>query len=173
MNKNNLQSGIWLIGIGILALTNTWWPGIMFVIGFSVLVSGSPQGALWLFGIGLLAMFDFWWPGMLFLVGLSILVGAVFPERKPEMAPSFADAPRPTPGSSKNSQASDEFPQPSPTYTNSPPPSSPATSRLWLPTRCPACGAPLTPTEAIWHDDIHAECSYCHTPLVPGNASPK
>ena len=43
MKKDNLQTGIWLIGIGILALTNFWWPGIMFVIGLSMLMSGSIQ----------------------------------------------------------------------------------------------------------------------------------
>ncbi|HNB52210.1 MAG TPA: hypothetical protein PK530_09725 [Anaerolineales bacterium] len=168
MNKSNLQSGIWLIGIGVLALTNTWWPGIMFVVGLSVLIGGSPQGALWLFGIGLLAMFDFWWPGILFLVGLSILAGAIFPDRKPETAPSFADAPRPEPVSSQNSQPFDEFRQPTPTPSPPPLSSPPPPSRLWLPTRCPACGAPLTPAEVLWHDDTHAECSYCHTQLAPG-----
>ncbi|MCB9136428.1 MAG: hypothetical protein H6636_13450 [Anaerolineales bacterium] len=166
MNKNNLQTGVWLIGIGILALTNTWWPGIMFVIGTSVLVSGSLQGALWLFGIGVLAIFDFWWPGILFLVGLSILAGTLFPERNPQIA--FLAPEPPSPGSEESQPSYEASPEPTPPF---PPPSTLAASRLWLPTRCPACGAPLTPAEAIWHDETHAECSYCHTPLSPNQTT--
>lgn len=133
----------------------------MFVIGLSVLVSGSVRAAVWVFGIGVIAMFDFWWPGILFLIGLSFLLGAVFPDKEktedaysdkleePSPAPQPSQAPHPN-----------EFPQPVPPST---PPSS---SRGWLPARCPACGAPLTPTEALWIDDTHAECSYCHTPIT-------
>ncbi|NUM44954.1 MAG: hypothetical protein HUU38_09625 [Anaerolineales bacterium] len=160
MNKNNLQTGIWLIGIGILAFTNYWWPGIMFVIGVSALASGSLQATIWLFGIGVLAIFDFWWPGILFLIGGGILVGALFPDRKSEFAPDDPEDSEPI----SSSPAPDEFP---PSAAPSTPSPFPTPSRAWLPTRCPACGAPLTPTEAIWHDATHAECSYCHTPLSP------
>jgi hypothetical protein len=164
MNKSNLQTGIWLIGIGIIAITNFWWPGIMFVVGVSVLMSGSPRAAVWVFGIGVLALLDFWWPGILFLIGIGLLVGAIFPdreERPSEASPEFA--PIPDAPSIENTQDAYAPPQPvSPT-----PAPDPTRARLWLPTRCPACGAPLTPTEVIWHDDTHAECSYCHTPLSP------
>lgn len=33
-----LQGGVWLLGIGVLALLNAWWPGILIVIGLSMLV---------------------------------------------------------------------------------------------------------------------------------------
>jgi hypothetical protein len=166
MQRDNLQTGIWLIGIGVLALTNFWWPGIMFIIGLSALASGSIQGAVWLFGIGIIALFDFWWPGMLFLVGISFITDAVLPDRKKEPLPDddeFEET------SSEVPTSSSEFPEETPeAYTpHSLPPTSPSTSRSWLPTRCPACGAPLTSTEAIWHTHDQAECPYCHSQLSP------
>lgn len=33
----SIHGAIWLIGLGILAWTDWWWPGIMFLIGISVL----------------------------------------------------------------------------------------------------------------------------------------
>lgn len=30
-----ISGGIFLIGLGVLIITNWWWPGIMFVIGLS------------------------------------------------------------------------------------------------------------------------------------------
>jgi hypothetical protein len=35
--SDSLQSTIWLIGIAILFLTNDWWPGILILVGVSVL----------------------------------------------------------------------------------------------------------------------------------------
>lgn len=35
-----VQSAIWMIGLGILFLTGWWWPGIMIVIGISM-VAGA------------------------------------------------------------------------------------------------------------------------------------
>ena len=34
---NNLQSLIWLVGIGILFITGDWWPGILLVVASSIL----------------------------------------------------------------------------------------------------------------------------------------
>jgi hypothetical protein len=51
-----ISSGLFLIGIAVLFLTDWWWPGIMFVIGIS---SGSAlifRGRLWQ-GISTLALF--------------------------------------------------------------------------------------------------------------------
>lgn len=39
MSRGAIQTGIWLIGIGILFLTNWWWPGILILIGISMLAS--------------------------------------------------------------------------------------------------------------------------------------
>jgi hypothetical protein len=41
----NLNAAVWLIGIGILWLTNLWWPGILIVIGVSMLVQALVHGA--------------------------------------------------------------------------------------------------------------------------------
>ena len=38
MNRKNLMAGIWLIGLGILFLLDIVWPGILILIGLSMLV---------------------------------------------------------------------------------------------------------------------------------------
>jgi hypothetical protein len=35
-NTGNITAAIWLIGLGILALTDQWWPGILILIGLSM-----------------------------------------------------------------------------------------------------------------------------------------
>jgi hypothetical protein len=34
-SKSGFAGGIFLIGLGILIITNAWWPGIMFVLGLA------------------------------------------------------------------------------------------------------------------------------------------
>jgi hypothetical protein len=104
---------------------------------------------------------------MLFLVGITIIVNAILPEsmKSSEDDDETQDAPLPHPSAS--SEPSDASPTPPAPAAPSTPPPAPTVPRAWLPTRCPACGAPLTPTEAIWLDDTHAECPYCHTQLTP------
>ena len=34
----NVNAAVWLIGLGILWITNLWWPGILILIGISMLV---------------------------------------------------------------------------------------------------------------------------------------
>ncbi|HLF87830.1 MAG TPA: hypothetical protein VI451_02710 [Anaerolineales bacterium] len=168
MQRSNLQTGIWLIGIGILALTGFWWPGIMFVIGISALANGSIQGAIWLFGIGILAWFDFWWPGILFLVGIGIIAGSLRPFREQQPTP-VGDGEVPDEIFPESPVSSDEFPEESfdnPPISTAPPPVV-SSSRSWLPARCPACGAPITTDEVIWLGADRAECPYCHTHLQP------
>jgi len=136
----------------------------MFVIGVSALANGSVQGAIWLFGIGILAWFDFWWPGILILVGLGIIAGSLFPDRK---QPQTAEVPE--------SSFPESIPDPQEEYSyddipetpREPVLSQPTSSPNWIPSRCPACGAPISADEVIWLDDTHAECSYCHTQLSP------
>lgn len=41
-----VQGAIWLVGIGVLALTDWWWPGILFVIAASTLLGGFLVQAL-------------------------------------------------------------------------------------------------------------------------------
>jgi hypothetical protein len=81
------QNGIgvfFLIGIGVLALTGWWWPGIMVLLGMVALVAAGAEGhlaegaigAVWLFGIAVLAVTGWWWPGILILAILTALIGA-------------------------------------------------------------------------------------------------
>ena len=39
-SAQNVQGAIWLIGIGILLLTHLWWPGILILVGISM-IAGS------------------------------------------------------------------------------------------------------------------------------------
>jgi hypothetical protein len=39
-----VQSAIWLIGLGLLFLTGWWWPGIMIVIGASMVAGALVRG---------------------------------------------------------------------------------------------------------------------------------
>ena len=34
--KSGIAGGIFLIGLGVLAITGSWWPGVMIVIGLAV-----------------------------------------------------------------------------------------------------------------------------------------
>ncbi len=40
----DVQSAIWLIGLGILFLTGKWWPGILILIGVSMVVGTLARG---------------------------------------------------------------------------------------------------------------------------------
>jgi hypothetical protein len=84
-------SAISLIGLGIIAYLDWWWPGILFVFGTALLASevadtgalsfhsGRVIGASLLIAIGLLEEVDFSinggasWPLILILIGLGIL----------------------------------------------------------------------------------------------------
>lgn len=33
-----LQGALWLVGIGVIALLGIWWPGILILIGLSMLI---------------------------------------------------------------------------------------------------------------------------------------
>lgn len=95
-----ISGAVFLIGLGAIALLDFWWPGIMFVIGVSLLAgayvnSGSlnlsdPRniGAGVVILIGLLGLADFnlpWgsiWPLALIGGGLVLLFGRNFWEGK-------------------------------------------------------------------------------------------
>lgn len=40
----DVQSAIWLIGLGILFLTGKWWPGILILVGISMVVGTFARG---------------------------------------------------------------------------------------------------------------------------------
>jgi hypothetical protein len=91
--SGQIGGAVFLIGLGIIAFFNFWWPGIMFVIAASLLAteyvetnainfsSGRVIGAAVMFIIGLLGLADFnvpWgrlWPVALILIGLWMLFG--------------------------------------------------------------------------------------------------
>ena len=43
--NRNLQTAIWLIGIGVLALTGHWWPGILILVGLSMVAGAFTRGS--------------------------------------------------------------------------------------------------------------------------------
>ncbi len=45
-NGNHAFTGVFLVGLGIIALFNFWWPGIMFVIAVAMLVAALLDGRL-------------------------------------------------------------------------------------------------------------------------------
>lgn len=80
-----ITGGAWLIGIGLLYWTASWWPGIMFLIGVTVLLQTLArdsqrwaliQGALWMFGIGVVALLNFNVVAIFILLGLGLVVAA-------------------------------------------------------------------------------------------------
>ena len=166
--RRSTNTALWLIGIGVLALTGWWWPGIMFLVALSALVNGSLQGFIWLAGIGLLALFDFWWPGILILTGIGLLVGglrgsvrqvdfdeAAMPadplplyqdDSTPAEAPPVAAIPAPSPGPDPSTNADD------------------------LPPTCPACGGPVNEMSVEWRTN-RAYCGFCGTALGPQTTS--
>lgn len=40
----NLRGAIWLIGLGFLMLSGHWWPGILVLIGISIVLEGLAAG---------------------------------------------------------------------------------------------------------------------------------
>jgi DNA-directed RNA polymerase subunit RPC12/RpoP len=42
---NTLQGAIWLIGIGVLMLWGHWWPGILVLIGLSIIMKAAFSGS--------------------------------------------------------------------------------------------------------------------------------
>ena len=82
--NEKLTGGVFLIGIGVLAYTGDWWPGILVLLGVVSLVSGlleqrlwkSASGALWLFGLALLFYFNFPWWILPVLAGVGLIIGA-------------------------------------------------------------------------------------------------
>ncbi len=91
-----IGGAVFLIGLGVVALLDFWWPGIMFVIAVSLLASeyvetntinfssGRVIGAVVVAIIGVLGLMDFnlpWgsiWPIILILAGVALLMGRGF-----------------------------------------------------------------------------------------------
>lgn len=86
---NHAFTGVFLVGLGIIALFDYWWPGIMFVIAVSVLVRALMEGRLGenllsvaiLLGIGIIGVLGQLhlgasiklWPILFIMIGLAFL----------------------------------------------------------------------------------------------------
>ncbi|MBI3175279.1 MAG: hypothetical protein HYZ25_16260 [Chloroflexi bacterium] len=42
--KSGIAGGIFLIGLGVLIFTGSWWPGLMFVIGLALAADRAFRG---------------------------------------------------------------------------------------------------------------------------------
>jgi len=91
-NADQVSGGVFLIGLALLFLTGWWWPGVMFVVGASIIArtmaEGKPwqsaTGAFWVIGIGILfgvpglfagINWGMIWPIALIGIGLFMLFG--------------------------------------------------------------------------------------------------
>jgi len=87
---NQVSGAVFLIGMGIIALLSYWWPGIMFVIGASLLVRGfmtdpkianlTPGIIAMLIGLlfalrGVFGDISNLWPLILIVLGIAMLFG--------------------------------------------------------------------------------------------------
>jgi hypothetical protein len=97
------------------------------------------QTAVWLIGLAILAWRDWWWPGILVLVAISGLVQAGIKMYLSKQRETQLEA----------SQAKDLAKE----------------RGEWLPSICPACGAPLSVATVQWTGPATADCPYCKANL--------
>jgi hypothetical protein len=91
VRSRQINGGLWLIGIAILFLTHTFWPGILVLAALSGYLEeqarGRPQEGMrtliFLCGLALLFQLGWFWPGVLILIGLTALLS-------PEVRPAHA-----------------------------------------------------------------------------------
>lgn len=80
--RNQISGAIWLIGLGCLFLTKSFWPGILVLVGLTSYIQeaarGRTQQALrtLVFFIGLTILFwsNRFFPGILILLGVMALI---------------------------------------------------------------------------------------------------
>jgi hypothetical protein len=97
------------------------------------------QSAIWLIGLAILAWKGWWWPGILVLMAVSGLVQAgiqLYLSRQSQTQQEI-------------SQAKDLDKE----------------RGEWLPSICPACGAPLSVSTVNWTGPATADCPYCKANL--------
>ncbi len=97
------------------------------------------QSAIWLVGLAILAWKGWWWPGILVLAAISGLVQAGIQLYL-----------------SKQSQIRQETSQAQEMAIE---------RGEWLPSICPACGAPLSVLTVKWTGPATADCPYCKANL--------
>jgi hypothetical protein len=83
-HNNGIFGAIFLIGLGLLFLTDGIFPGILLVVGITSFLRESAQGRphralntlIFFAGLTMLFWFDAIFPGILFLLGLMALLNA-------------------------------------------------------------------------------------------------
>lgn len=79
------SGAIFLIGLGVLFFTNTFWPGILALLGVTGAIdelgNGNPRAAamvlVFMGGMAVLFFTGWFWPGILILLGLVALFDRV------------------------------------------------------------------------------------------------
>ena len=75
-HRSDPSGGLFLVGLGILILTHTLWPGILLLIGLTHYVKENARGRahravkrlVFFGGLGFLFWADLFWPGILLLL---------------------------------------------------------------------------------------------------------
>jgi hypothetical protein len=79
-----MNTALWLIGLGALFLTGTFWPGILVLLGFSSYLQGvargrqqkALRGLIFFTGLAVLFWTNLFWPGILILIGATLLLSS-------------------------------------------------------------------------------------------------
>lgn len=80
--NKELTGAIWLIGLGLLFMTHTFWPGILVLAGLTAYVQEAARGRqtkavrdlITLTGVAILFWTGLFWPGILILLGAVALL---------------------------------------------------------------------------------------------------
>lgn len=91
LRARQLNGGLWLIGIGMLFLTGTFWPWILVLCGVSGYLEETARGRhqqaartlFFMVGLAILFSTAWFWPGILILIGITALLS---PEARPHHA---------------------------------------------------------------------------------------
>lgn len=140
MTRKNLNAAIWLIGLGILFLVRNIWPGILILIGLTMIVN------------------------VLIKDEAQVIPPTTVPEQRPPA--DVVDGVEVTP---KPEKTAETMPYDPPEAGGEPLPAVLATEgeRLFLasqlPDKCPACNAPMKPNaeKLKWNPDNSVECMFC------------
>jgi len=81
--QGDVAGPIFLIGLGLLFATKTFWPGIFMLLGMMAILNATQahrrdglQGLIFWGGLALLFVTGWWWPGLLLWFGATSWVGA-------------------------------------------------------------------------------------------------
>jgi len=77
-----LTGALWLIGLGLLFVTNTFWPGVLVLAGLTAYITESARGRhtdavrglVTLTGMAVLFRFGLFWPWILIVMGVVALL---------------------------------------------------------------------------------------------------